>query len=66
MSEVKLKDITISITDGKHGDCKGQDNSGYYFVSCKDVFDGLIHYDNARQITEDDFLDADKRTKLSP
>jgi len=66
MSEVKLKDITISITDGKHGDCKGQDNSGYYFVSCKDVFDGLIHYDNARQITEDDFLDSDKRTKLSP
>ena len=66
MSEVKLKDITISITDGKHGDCKGQDNSGYYFVSCKDVFDGLIHYDNARQITEDDFLDTDKRTKLSP
>ena len=66
MSEVKLKDITISITDGKHGDCKRQDNSGYYFVSCKDVFDGLIHYDNARQITEDDFLDSDKRTKLSP
>ena len=66
MSEVKLKDIAISITDGKHGDCKGQDNSGYYFVSCKDVFDGLIHYDNARQITEDDFLDSDKRTKLSP
>ena len=66
MSEVKLKDITISITDGKHGDCKGQDNSGYYFISCKDVFDGLIHYDNARQITEDDFLDSDKRTKLSP
>ena len=63
---VKLKEITISITDGKHGDCKGQNNSGYYFVSCKDVFDGLIHYENARQITEDDFLDTDKRTKLSP
>ena len=66
MSRVKLKDITVSITDGKHGDCKGQNNSGYYFVSCKDVFDGLIHYDNARQINEDDFLDADKRTKLAP
>ncbi len=65
MSEVKLKDITISITDGKHGDCRGENDSGYYFVSCKDVYDGLIHYDNARQIMEDDFLDADKRTKLS-
>ena len=51
MSRVKLKDITVSITDGKHGDCKGQNNSGYYFVSCKDVFDGLIHYENARQMS---------------
>ena len=66
MKRVKLKDITISITDGKHGDCKGQDNSGYYFISCKDVFDGNIHYENARQITEEDFIDADKRTKLAP
>lgn len=66
MKRVKLKDITISITDGKHGDCKGQYNSGYYFISCKDVFDGNIHYENARQITEEDFIDADKRTKLAP
>ena len=66
MKKVKLKDITISITDGKHGDCKGQVNSGYYFISCKDVFDGCIHYENARQITEEDFIDADKRTKLAP
>ena len=66
MRKVKLKDITINITDGKHVDCKGQDNSGYYFISCKDVFDGCIHYENARQITEEDFIDADKRTKLAP
>ena len=66
MSHVKLKDITISITDGKHGDCKGQDNSGFYFVSCKDVFDGAIHYENSRQITKEDFLDADRRTNLAP
>ena len=66
MSRVKLKDITISITDGKHGDCKGQDNSGYYFVSCKDVYDGIIHYENSRQITKDDFIDADRRTNLTP
>lgn len=64
--KVKLKDVSINITDGKHGDCKGQDNSGYYFVSCKDVYDGNIHYENARQITKEDFDDADKRTKLAP
>ena len=66
MSCVKLKDITTCITDGKHGDCKGQDNSGYFFVSCKDVFDGVIHYENSRQITKDDFVDADRRTNLMP
>ena len=64
--KVKLKDITISITDGKHGDCKDQDGSGYYFVSCKDVYDGDIHYENARQITKEDFEDTDRRTKLAP
>lgn len=66
MSRIKLKDITTSITDGKHGDCKGQENSGYFFVSCKDVFDGVIHYENSRQITKDDFVDADRRTNLMP
>ena len=66
MSCVKLKDISISITDGKHGDCKGQNNSGFYFVSCKDVFSGMIHYENSRQITKEDFLDADRRTNLAP
>lgn len=66
MIEVKLKDITINITDGKHGDCENEEHSGFYFVSCKDVHDGAIHYDNARQITEKDFIDTHKRTMLEP
>ena len=65
MRTVKLKDITLTITDGKHGDCKNHDGSGYYFISCKDVYDETIHYENARQITEDDFRDADRRTNLA-
>ena len=65
MRTVKLKDITLTITDGKHGDCKNHDGSGYYFISCKDVYDETIHYENARQITEDDFRDADRRTDLA-
>lgn len=64
--KVKLKDVAINITDGKHGDCKDQRGSGYFFVSCKDVYDGEIHYENARQITKEDFEDTDKRTKLAP
>lgn len=66
MIEVKLKDIAINITDGKHGDCENEEHSGFYFVSCKDVRDGAIHYDNARQITEKDFIDTHKRTMLEP
>ena len=60
----RLEDITVSITDGKHGDCENQENSGYYFISCKDVDNGKIDYDNARQITKESFEDADKRTHL--
>lgn len=66
MLEVKLEDIAINITDGKHGDCKNEEHSEFYFISCKDVHDGEIHYDNARQITEKDFIDTHKRTMLEP
>lgn len=66
MKNVKLKEITLNITDGKHGDCEGEDNSGYYFISCKDVHDGAIHYNGARQITEKDFTETNKRTLLEP
>ena len=63
-SQYKLEDICLQITDGKHGDCENQENSGYYFVSVKDIDDGVINYSNARQITKFDFEDTDKRTKL--
>lgn len=56
--------ITKNITDGKHGDCTNQKASGYFFISCKDVINGNINYENARQITEEDFIETHKRTKL--
>ena len=61
---VKLKDITLNITDGVHGDCEPEDNSGYYFISVKDLEQYCINYDNARQITKEAFINAHKRTKL--
>lgn len=66
MTVDKLKNLTLLITDGKHGDCENADNSGYYFVSCKDVHDGIIDYSDARQITEQDFADTHRRTQLQP
>lgn len=61
-----LQDICHLITDGKHGDCQNKENSGFYFVSCKDVKDGWVDYSGAREITEADFFDTHKRTQLEP
>ena len=60
----ELKELTELITDGKHGDCKNQLYSGYYFLSAKDVFDGRLDYSDAREITKEDFVDTHKRTCL--
>lgn len=65
-SKNQLNDVCIRITDGKHGDCLNEDDSGYYFISAKDVINGVINYDNARQITKQDFLDSHKRTRFEP
>ena len=60
-----LGDLCSLITDGKHGDCIDELNSGYYFVSVKDLSNGEIIYDNARQITKKDFDETHRRTSLS-
>lgn len=63
--EIKnMNDVCLLITDGKHGDCVNENNSGYYFISSKDIKDGYIHYENSRQITKTDFDEANKRTQL--
>ena len=59
-----LFEACLNITDGKHGDCENQENSGYYFISCKDIYDKKINYERARQITKMDFEETHKRTKL--
>jgi len=59
-----LGDLCSLITDGKHGDCNDELNSGYYFVSVKDLINGEIIYDNARQITKVDFEETHRRTNL--
>lgn len=61
---MRLEELCSHITDGKHGDCRDEPNSGFYFLSCKDVSDGSLRYDDARQIAESDFRDAHRRTKL--
>lgn len=62
----KLNNLTFLITDGKHGDCQNEENSGFYFISAKDINALKINYRNARQITKSDFLEVHKRTDLKP
>jgi type I restriction enzyme, S subunit len=64
--DIVLKDVCNNITDGKHGDCKPQENSGFYFLSAKDVKNNILNYEKARQITKDDFLETHRRTNLEP
>lgn len=61
---LKLTDVCNLITDGKHGDSKNEHNSGYYFISVKDLDGGDIVYENARQITKSDFEETHRRTNL--
>jgi type I restriction enzyme S subunit len=62
----KLEEICIKITDGKHGDCMNESDSGYYFLSAKDVKNNTLNYENARQITKEDFEETHRRTNLEP
>ncbi|MBP8856932.1 MAG: restriction endonuclease subunit S [Anaerolineaceae bacterium] len=63
---MKLSEICINITDGKHGDCSNQFGSGYYFLSAKDIHDRILDYSTVREITKGDFLETHRRTNLEP
>lgn len=51
----KLENLCRKITDGKHGGCTTQDNSGRYFVGAREIFDDSVHYETAPEITVDEF-----------
>jgi len=62
----KLEDVCSLVTDGKHGDSENESNSGYYFLSAKNIKDGTLSYHDARQITKKDFEETHRRTNLMP
>jgi type I restriction enzyme S subunit len=63
---VELGSVCSLITDGKHGDCLNEENSGFFFLSAKDVRNNTLLWDNARQITKSEFEETHKRTNLKP
>lgn len=60
----RLQELANLITDGKHGDCQSMSDSGYYFLSAKDIQKGRLLYNNARQIVPQEFMEVHKRTNL--
>jgi type I restriction enzyme S subunit len=64
--KMRLEDVILSVTDGKHGDCRDLDNSGYYFLSAKDIRNDEICLKNARQIYKEDFEEVHRRTNVKP
>ena len=64
MKVYKLEEITLGIFDGKHGGCKQAENTGYYFISVKDLAEYDIDYTNAKQISKDEFDEIYSRTSL--
>lgn len=61
-----LGEVCEQITDGKHGDCTNEYNSEFFFLSAKDVKNGTLHYEKARQISRSDFEETHRRTNLEP
>lgn len=59
-----LKEVCHKITDGKHGGCEQETDSGYYYVGAREIYDGIIHYDTAPQIAYADFAKDYKRCNI--
>lgn len=67
--EEKYEKITFDkvckkITDGSHNPPQGIENSEYIMLSSKNIFNGLINFDNPRYLSEKDFNIENKRTDI--
>lgn len=68
--EEKYEKITFDkvckkITDGSHNPPQGIENSEYIMLSSKNIFNGLINFDNPRYLSEKDFNIENKRTDVN-
>ena len=61
---MKIKDVCLGITDGSHNPPQGVENSNYLMLSSKNVFDDEITFDSPRYLTQIDFEQENKRSKV--
>lgn len=61
---MRIKDICSGVTDGSHNPPQGLENSDYLMLSSKNVFDDKITFDNPRYLSQIDFEQESKRTRI--
>ena len=61
---MKIKDVCLGITDGSHNPPQGVENSNYLMLSSKNIFDDKITFDSPRYLTQIDFEQENKRSKV--
>ena len=61
----RLIEICAGITDGSHNPPAGGCKSDYMMISSKNVFDDEITLDDPRYLTEDQFNQENKRTRVA-
>ena len=61
----KIKDISKNVTDGVHSTVIDDKNGNGFLLSCKNIKNGQIHYNQSdRRINQDTLLSLRKRSKL--
>ena len=61
---MRIKDICSGVTDGSHNPPQGLKNSDYLMLSSKNVFDDKITFDSPRYLSQIDFEQESKRTRI--
>lgn len=61
---MRIKDICSGVTDGSHNPPQGLEISDYLMLSSKNVFDDKITFDSPRYLSQIDFEQESKRTRI--
>lgn len=64
LTNSRLKDVCLRITDGSHNPPKGLEKSDYLMLSSKNIEDGCLNYDNPRFLSKEDFNQENKRSDV--
>ena len=63
---VNLGDVSLKVTDGSHNPPAGiSQNEGFLMLSSKNINEGKIDTHGARYLSKQDFIQEDKRTRIT-